>query len=77
MTYYLKFLPEIEKDLISGFSWHESKTQGLGEDFLRMFYASVNGIPRNPSSSIRPQLPRKTSWKIRIDIPNFQCNTLA
>jgi hypothetical protein len=48
MTYTLRFLPEVEDDAISGYSWYESKSPGLGEEFLRMFYACVGDIPRNP-----------------------------
>ena len=48
MTYDLSFLPEVEDDVISAYSWYEEKALGLGEEFLRIFYASVNNISRNP-----------------------------
>lgn len=48
MTYTLRFLPEVEGDVLSGYVWYEIKSQGLGEDFLRMFYACVNEITQNP-----------------------------
>jgi hypothetical protein len=48
MTYTLQFLPEVEEDVINGYVWYETKSRGLGEDFLRMFYASANEIPGNP-----------------------------
>jgi len=48
MTYTLRFLPEVEDDAISGYSWYETKSPGLGEEFLRMFYACAGDIPRNP-----------------------------
>ncbi|MBF0507000.1 MAG: type II toxin-antitoxin system RelE/ParE family toxin [Nitrospirae bacterium] len=48
MTYTLQFLSEIEEDAISGYMWYEAKSTGLGEDFLRMFYASANEIAWNP-----------------------------
>ncbi len=48
MKYSLSFLPEVEDDVISGFSWYEAKSPGLGEEFLRMFYACASDIPRNP-----------------------------
>ena len=44
----LRFLPEVEEDVISGYAWYESKAARLGEEFLRMFYASAAEIPRNP-----------------------------
>lgn len=48
MTYTLRFLPEVEEDVIGGYAWYEAKSQGLGEDFLRMFYACVSEITQNP-----------------------------
>ena len=48
MTYDLHFLPEVEEDAIAGYSWYEEKARELGDDFLRMFYACVNDITRNP-----------------------------
>ena len=41
MTYTLHFLPDVEEDVIAGYSWYEGKSAELGEDFLRVFYASV------------------------------------
>jgi len=48
MTYDLHFLPEVEEDVISGYFWYEGKARGLGEEFLRIFYASANNLSRNP-----------------------------
>lgn len=48
MSYTLHFRPEIEKDLITGYLWYEEKTKGLGEEFLRVFYAQVRDISENP-----------------------------
>jgi len=48
MTYDLSFLPEVEDDVISAYSWYEEKARGLGEEFLRIFYASANNLSRNP-----------------------------
>ncbi len=48
MTFNIRFVPEIEEDLLSGFSWYEEKALGLGEEFLRMFYASSHYLIRNP-----------------------------
>ena len=48
MTYTLHFLPEVEEDVIGGYAWYEDKSQGLGEEFLRIFYACAGEIPRNP-----------------------------
>lgn len=48
MTYFLRFLPEVEEDVIGGYVWYEAKSPGLGEEFLRIFYACAAEIPRNP-----------------------------
>jgi len=48
MTYALRFLPEVEGDAINGYSWYEIKSEGLGEEFLRMFYSAANEISRDP-----------------------------
>jgi len=47
MSYDLRFLPEVEEDLFSGYAWYEDKARGLGEEFLRIFYASANNLSRN------------------------------
>jgi len=48
LKYDLFFRPEIDGELISGYNWYEEKAKGLGEDFLRIFYACVSDIQRNP-----------------------------
>lgn len=48
MIYSLRFLPEVEDDVIGGYAWYEEKATGLGEEFLRMFYAFTQEIARNP-----------------------------
>lgn len=48
MTYNLLFLPEVEEDVIAGYVWYEGKSPGLGEEFLRIFYACAGELPRNP-----------------------------
>ena len=39
MKYSVRFVPEVEEDLFAGYSWYEEKAAGLGEEFIRMFYA--------------------------------------
>lgn len=46
--YSLRFLPEVEDDALVGYTWYQEKAYGLGEEFLRMFYACAGEIPRNP-----------------------------
>lgn len=44
----LRFLPEVEEDAFTSYVWYETKSSGLGEDLLRMFYARAGEISRNP-----------------------------
>jgi plasmid stabilization system protein ParE len=48
MTYALRFLPEVDLDVWSGRTWYEEKLAGLGEDFLRVFYACSDELTQNP-----------------------------
>jgi toxin ParE1/3/4 len=48
MTGTIRFLPEIERDLVGGYRWYESKSAGLGEEYLRLFYSLVNEISEDP-----------------------------
>ena len=48
MTYPLHFFSEVEADVFSAYVWYEAKSPGLGEEFLRIFYACVKEIPENP-----------------------------
>jgi len=45
-----QFLQEVEADAIAGFRWYEGKARGLGEEFLRTFYACAAHIAHNPRS---------------------------
>lgn len=49
MTYVLRFLPEVETDVQNGRPWYEEKSPGLGEEFLRVFYACSQELTRNPT----------------------------
>ena len=49
MRYLLSFLPEVEEDAVSMYIWYEEKSKGLGEEFLRAFYASAAEISRTPN----------------------------
>ncbi|MBI4825505.1 MAG: type II toxin-antitoxin system RelE/ParE family toxin [Nitrospirae bacterium] len=78
MTYTLRFLPEVEEDVINGYFWYESKSRGLGEDFLRMFYAYANEILWNllhyPKvyQNFRRRLLRRFPYAIYFEIENDQ-----
>jgi hypothetical protein len=43
MRYDIRFFPEVEGDVVTGYEWYESKAPGLGEEFLRVLY--VNRFP--------------------------------
>ncbi len=76
MTYTLEFLPELEEDVINGYVWYETKHKGLGEDFLRMFYASANELLWNPLlypkvyQDFRRRLLRRFPYAIYFTIEN-------
>ena len=78
MTYALRFLPEVEEDVIGGYIWYEAKSPGLGEEFLRMFYACVGEIPKNPLlcakvySEFRRRLLRRFPYAIYFMIKDDQ-----
>jgi hypothetical protein len=74
MKYQLSFLPEVEEDAYAGYVWYETKSAGLGEDFLRMFYAMAGEISRNPLlypiiySEFRRSLLRRFPYAIYFTI---------
>lgn len=76
MTYPIRFLPEVEDDAIVGYSWYEEKSRGLGEEFLRIFYASATEIQRNPFlhpevyDRFRRRLLRRFPYAIYYSIRN-------
>jgi hypothetical protein len=78
MTYVLRFLSEVEDDAINGYIWYETKSYGLGDEFLRMFYACVGDILRNPllyqkvHSEFRRCLLRRFPYAIYFIINNDQ-----
>ena len=78
MTATLRFLPEVEEDAISGYLWYEMKSPGLGEEFLRMFYACAGDIPQNPllyqtvHTVFRRCLLRRFPYAIYFTINNDQ-----
>ena len=51
MTYLLRFVPEVEEDAVAAYLWYQEKAPGLGDEFLRSFYACANEIRRNPLMS--------------------------
>ncbi len=78
MTYTLRFLPEVEEDVISGYEWYERKSSGLGEDFIRMFYVYASEISRSPLlypkiyNKFHRRLLRRFPYAIYFTIENDQ-----
>ena len=78
MTYSLLFLPEVEEDVIAGYVWYEGKSPGLGEEFLRMFYACAGELPRNPllypkvHKEFRRRLLRRFPYAIYFTVEDDQ-----
>ena len=78
MTYSLRFLPEVEEDVIAGYEWYEEKSKGLGEDFLRIFYASAIEISRNPliypkvHEEFRRRLLRRFPYAVYFTVENSE-----
>lgn len=74
MTYTLRFLPDVEEDAIGGYAWYEAKSPGLGEEFLRLFYACSSEIRWNPLfypkvySEFRRRLLRRFPYAIYFTI---------
>jgi len=44
----LRFPPEVEEDAVVAYTWYEGKARGLGDEFLRTFYAGANKVLRSP-----------------------------
>ena len=78
MIYSLRFLPEIEEDVFCGFAWYEEKATGLGEDFLRLFYACSEELRRNPflfqkiHGEFRRRLLRRFPYSIYFRIVDYE-----
>jgi hypothetical protein len=53
MSHRLRFLQEVEEDAIAGYRWYEEKAKGLGEEFLRVFYAGTEQVLDNPLAYAR------------------------
>ena len=48
MTYTLRFLPQVDDDAVAARRWYDAKSPGLGQDFLRTFYARLAEVQRSP-----------------------------
>jgi plasmid stabilization system protein ParE len=48
VRYSIHFSPAVEDDVLSAFTWYADKAPGLGEEFLRVFYAKTSEISLSP-----------------------------
>lgn len=48
MKFKIYFREELENDLTNAFFWYESKSKGLGYEFLRMFEAAAGLLSQMP-----------------------------
>jgi len=48
MTSRVLFRPEAENDVAEAFAWYESRSRGLGADFLRALDIAISAIRRRP-----------------------------
>ena len=44
MKCYLIIHPEVENDTLLAYNWYESKSPGLGDEFLRVFYSRLSSL---------------------------------
>jgi toxin ParE1/3/4 len=78
MTYDLHFLPEVAEEVIGGYVWYEGKSPGLGDEFLRIFFAGAGEIKQNPLLSpkvhneFRRRLLRRFPYAIYFVIKDDQ-----
>src|SRR5271157_1909492 len=76
MKYSLRFHPEVEDDVLRGYTWYETRSPGLGEEFLRTFYRFAEEIPRNPLrypkvyGAFRRRIMKKFPYAIYFQIKN-------
>ena len=50
MKYTLVFHPDVEEDVLLSYNWYETKSTGLGEELLRIFYGHASELSKTPLS---------------------------
>ncbi len=48
MSYHIKLRPELLHDVSDAFAWYQDRDEGLGYEFLRVFYAAIATAERDP-----------------------------
>ena len=83
MTYTLRFLPEVEEDVIAAYAWYEEKSAGLGKDFLLVFYGAAEEITLNPllyrmvCGAIRRRLLRRFPYAVYFALEDSELVVLG
>jgi plasmid stabilization system protein ParE len=49
VKYRVRLRPELLDDVSEAYAWYEERANGLGDEFLRAFYAAIARIQRNPT----------------------------
>ena len=49
MNFKIRIRPELLDDASEAYGWYEERGVGLGEEFLRAFYAAIARIQRQPT----------------------------
>jgi plasmid stabilization system protein ParE len=63
----LIFRPEAEEELLEAIDWYETRSQGLGAEFVRCVDACLGRIQRNPESY--PIVHRETRMAVMRRFP--------
>lgn len=53
MNYVSRFRPELVDDAAEAFQYYEERTEGLGHELLRSYYAAIAAVERNPEIHLR------------------------
>ncbi len=48
MSYSVRFVDEIEDDILATYYWYEKESLGVGQHFLEIFYTQVDMISNMP-----------------------------
>jgi len=49
VSYNIRLRPDLLDDASEAYGWYEERAMGLGDEFLRTFYAAIARIQRHPT----------------------------
>lgn len=49
MSHPIRLRPELLDDAAEAYAWYEDRVEGLGDEFLKAFYAAIAKIQREPA----------------------------